>query len=97
MAAFSLVAGLSGRLLQWGQQVSAVMAARARDSTAVKLIWPGARLAVAAARAARAAIMLCARSSAQVSWRTSGSERPRRTRPVPRMVFFRWRNAVSMV
>jgi hypothetical protein len=37
MAAFSLVAGSSGRLLQWGQRVSAVMAARARDRTAVKL------------------------------------------------------------
>ena len=33
---------LAGRLPQCGQQVSAVTAARARDSTAVKQIWPGA-------------------------------------------------------
>ena len=92
MAASSPARGafpLVGRLPQCGQQVSAVTAARARDSTAVKQIWPGARPAVAAARAASPAIMLCASSSAQASWRTSAAERPRRTRPVPRTVLFR--------
>ncbi len=57
---------LAGRLWQWGQQVSAVTAARARDSTAVKQISPGVRPAVAAARAASPAMMLWARSSAQL-------------------------------
>ena len=61
---------LAGRLWQCGQQVSAVTAARARDSTAVKEISPGVRPAVAAARAASPAIMLCASRSAQASWRT---------------------------
>ena len=45
MAASSPARGafsLAGRLPQCGQQVSAVTAARARDSTAVKQIWPGA-------------------------------------------------------
>ncbi len=59
MAASSPARGafwLVGRLPQWGQQVSAVTAARARDSTAVKVIWPGVRPAVAAARAASPAI-----------------------------------------
>ena len=70
---------LAGRLWQWGQQVSAVIAARGRDSTAVKVISPGVRPAVAAARAASPAIMLCASSSAQASWRTRTPERPRRT------------------
>lgn len=61
----------------------------------MKQIWPGARPAVAAAaRVASPAIMLCASSSAQASWRTSSAERPRRTRPVLRTVLFRWRNAI---
>ena len=92
MAASSRASGafsLAGRLPQCGQRVSAVIAARARDSTAVKVTWPGERPAVAAARAASPAIMLWASRSAQASWRARAAERPRRTRPVPRTVRFR--------
>jgi hypothetical protein len=55
MAASSPARGafaLAGRLRQCGQQVSEVIPARVRDSTAVKVISPGDRPAVAAARAA---------------------------------------------
>src|SRR5260370_13690830 len=47
-AAFSLF----GRLWQCGQQVSAVIAARARDSTAGEVTQPGVMPAVAGARVA---------------------------------------------
>ena len=70
MAASSPARGaflLAGRLPQCGQQVSAVTAARARDSTAVKVICPGDSPAAEAARAASEAIMLCASSRAQDS------------------------------
>src|SRR5262249_16602801 len=70
MSAPSLLAGvfaLAGRLPQWGQQVSAVTAARARDSTAVKTISPGVIPVRAAARAARPAIRLWASRRAQAS------------------------------
>ena len=53
-----------------------MIAARARDSTAVKEISPGVSPAVAAARAASPAIMLCASSSAHASWRTSSFRVP---------------------
>jgi len=56
---------------------------------AVNGIWSGSMPAVAAARAAIVAVMLCTSSSAQVSCRARAGERPRRTRPAPLTVFFR--------
>jgi hypothetical protein len=86
---------LVGRWPQWRQQVSAATCSRAGDSTAVKETAARPAPAVTAASAARAAITLCTRSSAQASCLAMGADRPRSARPVPRAVFFKCKKAVS--
>ena len=88
--------GLAGRFPQCRQRVSAVTWVRMRPRTAVNGMSRGSVPASAAARAVAVATMLWMSSSAQASWRASSGDWPRSGRRVPRTVFFRWRNAVSV-